>query len=264
MIDSLRLYLRFALASARCQLEYRASVVMLAAGQFFVTCIDFAGIWALFDRFRSIRGWQLAEVGLLYGMINLSFAIAEATARGFDTFETLVRSGDFDRILLRPRSPALQVAGRELQLFRAGRFTQGAVIFGWACWSLEIAWSPAKVLLAAAAIVGGACVFAGLFVLQATLSFWSTSTLELLNTVTYGGVETAQYPLDVYRPWFRRFFTLVVPLACANYLPAQAILERPGTTPWVPWVAPLFGVLFLLASLRAWNYGVRHYRSTGS
>jgi ABC-2 type transport system permease protein len=88
-----------------------------------------------------------------------------------------------------------------------------------------------------------------------------------MNTVTYGGVETAQYPLTVYRPWFRQFFTWAVPLACAAYFPAHAILGRPdvlGTPPLWHWLSPLVGFLFLLITLQVWRLGVRKYRSTGS
>src|SRR5262245_11977613 len=111
MTNALHLYLRYLGISVRSQMEYRASFVMMTLGQFALTGIEFLGIWALFDRFKSLRGWSLAEVALLYGMVNLAFALGEGIARGFDTFPNLVKTGDFDRLLLRPRSTALQVAG---------------------------------------------------------------------------------------------------------------------------------------------------------
>jgi len=248
-------------------MQYRASFMMLSAGYLFITGIDFIGIWVLFDRFGGIRGWTLAEVALLYGMANVAFAIAEAASRGFDTFGTMVRSGDFDRLLLRPRSTALQVAGQELHLRRIGRFLQGLTVLLWATSALDVAWSPAKVALAIVAVLGGACLFYGLFILQATMAFWTTETLEIMNSLTNGGVFAAQYPLTVYRTWFRRFFTAVVPLACINYFPALAILERTdplGTPVFFQWTAPLIGVVFLIVTLQVWKVGVRHYRSTGS
>ena len=104
-------------------------------------------------------------------------------------------------------------------------------------------------------------------ILQATLAFWTTEGLEIMNTLTYGGVETAQYPLSIYRTWFRRFFTFVVPLACVSYYPALAILERTdplGSPSAFQWLAPLIGLLFLCLCLHVWRIGVRHYRSTGS
>jgi len=267
MLDALRLYFRYVGISVRSQLQYRASFVMLSIGQFAATGIEFFGVWALFARFGSVKGWELPEVALFYGTINIAFAIADAASRGFDLFGNMVKSGDFDRLLLRPRSTALQLAGQELTLRRIGRLTQGLIVLLWAASTLRIAWSPAKVALLVAAVSGGACLFGGILVLQATLAFWTTDTLEIVNTVTYGGVETAQYPLTIYRPWFRRFFTVVIPLACVNYFPSLAILGKPdplGTPAVFQWLSPAVGVLFLVAALQIWKIGVRHYHSTGS
>ena len=267
MLDSLRLYLRYVGTSLRAQMQYRASFVLYAFSHFLATGVEFLAIWALFDRFGSLEQWSLAEVALFYGMVSVAFALAEAVARGFDLFPGMVRTGEFDRVLLRPRSTVLQLAGRELQLMRIGRFSQGLIVLLWAASALDVAWTPAKVALAIAAMLGGACIFSGIFVLQATMAFWTIETLEIANTVTYGGVEAAQFPLTIYKPWFRRFFTFVIPLATINYFPAHAILGRAdvlGSPAAVHWLAPLVGVGFLLVSLQVWRFGIRHYRSTGS
>ena len=268
MLDAIRLYFRYAGISVRGQMQYRASFLMQALGHFLTTCIEILGIWVLFDRFGSLRDWQLAEVALFYGLINVAFALSECFGRGFDTFANMVKSGDFDRLLLRPRSAALQVAAREIQLFRVGRFAQGLIVLIWSAAALNVHWTLARVALTVFAVVGGACMFVGLFVLQATLAFWTTETLEMMNTVTYGGGETGQYPIAIYRPWFRKFFTFVVPLACISYFPALAILDRTdrvdASGAWFHWWAPLIGVLFLAVSFQIWRFGVRHYRSTGS
>ncbi|MBN1509307.1 MAG: ABC-2 family transporter protein [Sedimentisphaerales bacterium] len=118
------------------------------------------------------------------------------------------------------------------------------------------------------AVVSSARMFIGLFVLQATVTFWTVESLEVMNIVTYSGSETGSYPLTIYRPWFRMIFIFVVPLACVTYFPALAILGRKGTIigspAWFHWAAPALGVVFLLVSLQVWKFGVRHYRSTGS
>ena len=104
-------------------------------------------------------------------------------------------------------------------------------------------------------------------VVQATMAFWTVETLEIMNSFTYGGEYAAEYPLSIYRPWFRRFFTFIIPLACANYFPALAILGKsdPMRAPIaLQWLAPLAGPAFLIFALQLWKIGVRHYRSTGS
>ena len=57
------------------------------------------------------------------------------------------------------------------------------------------------------------------------MSFWTTESLEVMNMLTYGGVETAQYPIAVYQKYFQRFFTFVVPLAMVTYFPILAVLD---------------------------------------
>jgi len=266
-LSDLRLYLCYLGISIRGQMQYRASFIMLTAGLFLTMTAEFMAVWALFDRFGSLRGWTLYEIMLFYGMINISFALAEAGARGFDTFAVMVRSGTFDRVLLRPRSSALQIAGQELQLVRIGRLAQGLTILGIGSSMLSIVWNIGKVLLLLWAVVGGACLFAGLFILQATLCFWTTESLEVMNTLTYGGTETAQYPVTIYRDWFRKLFTYGVPLAAVTYYPALVILGREdplGSSRLFQTFAPGIGLLFFIGALQVWKIGVRHYRSTGS
>lgn len=266
--ESLSLFGRYALVSLRGQMQYRASFLLWSFAQFLGVGIEFLGMWALFHRFGGIGGWSLPRVALLYGIAHVAFAVAEAFGRGFDTFSGLVKAGDFDRLLLRPRSTALQVAGSEFQFLRIGRLANGLLALGWGASAAGVAWDVPRVLLLVGAVLGGACVFYGLFVLQATLCFWTVESLEIMNTVTYGGTEAAQYPLTVYRPWLRRFFTFVVPLACMNYVPAAALFGDTATVMGIPplaqWGAPLVGVAFLLLSLRVWRLGERRYHSTGS
>ncbi len=258
---------RLVAASVRSQLQYRASFLMLSLGHFLLTGIEFLGIALLFERFGSIRGFALPEVALLYGMVNVSFALADATSTGFDRFGETLKAGDFDRILLRPLPAPLQLAGAELTLRRVGRLAQGLLVLGFASRSLAIAWTPERILLLGASLLGGALLFYGILVLQATLAFWTVESLEAMNVFTYGGVECLQYPLSIYRPGFRTFFVYGIPLACVNWFPALGILGRQdplGHGAWMPWISPLVCLGFLILSLAAFERGVRRYASTGS
>ena len=265
MLNAIALYARYVSLSMHSQMQYRASYALATLASLMITVIEFLGIWMLFDRFGSLDGWRLDEVALFYGMTQVAFGLSEGIGRGFGTFDAMVKSGDFDRLLVRPRSTALQVAAREMQAMRLGRVIQGLAVLIWAAHALDVQWTPARVALVPLTVIGGTCMFVGLFVLEATLAFWSTQSLEVVNCTTYGGIYAAQYPLSVYSRWFRRFFTFVVPLACIGYFPGLVILGRvDGPAAVLGGLAPLAGVAFLLLALRVWRLGVRHYRSTGS
>ncbi|MCB1692297.1 MAG: ABC-2 family transporter protein [Pseudomonadales bacterium] len=265
----LGLYWRLILASMTSQMQYKASFILSSLGQFAATAVEIAGVWALFSRFGNLEHWNIAEVCMFYGLVNVSFAISDAIGTGFDQFGALyVKTGHFDRLLLRPRSIFLQLIGHEFALRRVGRFSQGLAVLAWSIVTLEIDFTAYQVFMMLVTIVTSVCFFLGLFILQATLSFWSVETLEIMNTLTYGGVECAQYPMAIYEGWFRRIFTFVIPLACISYFPVIAVLgidDPLGSSRLFQTLVPLSGPLFLGISIVLFQrVGVRHYTSTGS
>ena len=266
LVDSIKMYLLYAKACIRSKLQYRASFIMLSVGQFVTLFMEFFAVSLMFQRFGNLRGWSLPEVASLYGVTHISFSLAEGLGRGFDQFSGLIREGGFDRLLVRPRNVTLQVAGSAYD-GRIGRLATGSIALGWAVLHAHISWNVQHFLLLASMILGATCLFYGLFVFQATLCFWTVESLEVMNAVTYGGTETGQYPLSIYRPWFRNLFTYVIPLGCVIFLPATLLLGRSNET-LIPspllWIAPFVGVGFLLITMKFWNYGVSHYCSTGS
>jgi ABC-2 type transport system permease protein len=266
-MSSLRLWLHFVAVSIKSQAQYPMSAVLLAVGQFLATVIEIVAVWALFDRFGSVRGWTFAEVAVFYGMVHVMFGASALLTRGVEDIGTeFVRTGTFDRLLLRPRSVMLQLIGHDFRLGRFGRLAQGMMVLLIGTQLAEIDWSVSDVLLMLWAIAGGIALFFGLFVLQATMSFWTIESLEVVHVLTYGGVQAAQYPLSLYNDWLRSLLTFVVPLACVAYYPVLTLLDRPdplGGPVWLGYVAPLAGFAFGALSLVAWRFGIRHYTSAG-
>jgi len=267
-MNGFELYLAYIRNGLRGQMLYPTAFMLRLGSQFLITITEFGGLWALFARFHHIRGWNFPEIALFYGVVSVAFALSDTTARGFDMFgPQFVKTGDFDRVLLRPRPATLQLMGFEFGFTSLGRFLQGLFALGVGVALLHIEWTFLKVLLLAWAVAGGLALFYGILLLQATLSFWTVESLEIVNTLTYGGIEAAQYPLDIYAAWFRRFLIFVVPLGCVIYFPVAAVLDRSdvaGIAPWVGAVTPLAGLAFLLVAFAAWGIGIRHYTSTGS
>jgi ABC-2 type transport system permease protein len=267
-VNHLSLYCRYIGVSFRGQMQYRMSFLMSATGQLISTFIEVAAIWALFSRFGNLEFWRLEEVCLFYGVVNISFALADAVSTGFDVFgPQYIKTGNFDRLLLRPRPIVLQLLGHELALRRAGRLIQGLAVFLWGASQLNLDWSLMNYLLLVFTILGGMALFSGLLVFQATLSIWTVESLEIMNTLTYGGVQTAQYPLSIYESWFRKFFTFIVPLACISYFPVIALMDKQdplGSTYLLQVMSPIMGFVFLGCALTFFQFGVRKYTSTGS
>ncbi len=264
MLEAIRLYFRLIGIAIKSQMQYRASFLMLSVTHFLSTFIDIFGIWVLFDRFKMVQGWTLAELALIYGIMHMGFAAAEASARGFDSFSQMVKHGEFDRVLLRPRSPLLQIATHDFQTMRIGRFLQGWVVLLWSCRELQLPLFSSQGFMLVLAMIGTGSLFYALFIIQATLSFWTTETLELMNIATYGGLESGQYPLSIYNEGFRLFFTFIIPLGCVAYYPIAIMLRHQPQPFWMGFLFPLTGIVFLYCACQLWKLGVRRYHSAGS
>ena len=264
---ALHIYFRYVANSFHGQMQYRASFVMMSGGNFLYAATKFLALWIIFGRFGNIVGWSLHEVALLYGMVQVALAAADITTPGFRTFGELVRRGELDRLLLRPHSTALQLAAYRLDLSYIGSLLQGLAVLLWAILNLSISWTLSKLFILSLGILGGTFTFYGLYIIEATLSFWTTQSLEFMNSFTRGGAAAAQYPFKIYQVWFRRFFTFIVPVAFASYYPAMFILDRSDHLlhhTALIYCSPIVGFVFFTLCLQFWTFGVKHYCSTGS
>lgn len=261
------LILRFVTLHRRAQMAYPASFYMLTVSHFLGIAIEMLAILALFNRFGQLAGWSWNHLAILYGIMHMSFATAELSGRGFDTFSQIVRTGDFDRVLLRPYSPFLQVALREFQFMRLGRFIQGALVLIWGASTSHLISSDISlgtvVGLLFCCYVGTSCLFYGLFVIQATIAFWTIESLEMMHITTYGGLEAGQFPMSLYPQSLRIFFMWIIPVGSTTYLPIAMLTGYMPFFAPIAFLLPLLGVGFLLLSVCFWQLGVRHYSSTG-
>jgi ABC-2 type transport system permease protein len=266
-MSNIRIYFLFLASSVMSQMQYQASLLMLSLGQFMVTGIEFLVLLALFHRFDSLLSWSLAEVALFYGFIHVVFALADSLSRGFDLMPLLIKSGELDRMLLRPVPLILQVSSKEFTLRRVGRFFQGLIV-GIGAWiSLDIPYSVVNIILITWAGLSAFLLFQAIVILQATLCFWTTESIELGNLFTYGGVEAVQFPLSIYPLSIQRFFLFIVPLGAVSYFPLVYLIGNQytyGMPGWFAWITPLAGWIFWLFSLGIFSIGLRHYTSSGS
>jgi ABC-2 type transport system permease protein len=216
----------------------------------------------MFLRFDDLLGFSFSEVALCFGVTGAAFALAESFARGFDAFSGMVIHGDFDRVLLRPRSTIIQILGSKTDVTRIGRILVSLGILFAVIPMTDIAWDAPMVFTLVMMVIGGAVLFTSVFILGATVCFFTLEGLEVINIFTDGGRELASYPLTIYGRWVTRFFTFVIPYATMNYLPLLYLMGRAER--WPGMFMPVLGILFIVPCIAVWRIGIRHYTSSGS
>jgi len=262
--DWMKLYFKYISLLLKSHLQYKASFIMTAIGHFFAPFTFLAGIYLLFERFGSIQGWTLYEVLMCFAIVGACFAISTCFARGFDVFDSMIRTASFDRILVRPRGTILQILGSNFDLKRAGHLLQNMLVLAAAIALADIRWETAKVVMLFNMLIGGSLIFSGVYMLQATAAFWTVDALELANVFTHGIKEHASYPLSIFPRWITVIFTFIIPYGTINYLPLQYLLGKTGGNGWLYAFVPLIGALFIIPCILLWRIGVKKYSSAGS
>ena len=267
LVEGVRAYGLIVAMWLRSTMAYRASFVMTTVGNFVSTAFDFVTIMLMFAHVDVLGGFTLPEVALLYGTSATAFGLSDLVLGSMDRLGRRVRDGTLDTLLVRPVPVLAQVAADRFALRRLGRITQGLLVLGYALWTLDIDWSPLKVVMLPLMVLSGAAIFGAVFVAGAAFQFYVQDASEVQNAFTYGGTTLLQYPPSVFAKDLVRGVTFVVPLAFVSWLPALYVLDRdyPLDLPrWVAFLPPLVAVgCWVLAGL-AWRAGLRAYRSTGS
>ncbi|MFC8080339.1 ABC transporter permease [Streptomyces sp. NPDC057307] len=251
----------------RSTMTYRASFAMTAFGNFAVTAFDFLAILMMFSHVDRLGGYSLPEVAFLYGAAGASFGLADLVMGSTDRLGRRIRDGTLDTLLVRPVPVLAQVAADRFALRRLGRITQGLLVLGYALVTVDIAWTPLKVVMIPMMVLSGAVIFSAVFVAGAAFQFWAQDAAEVQNSFTYGGTTLLQYPPTVFAKDLVRGVTFVVPLAFVNWMPALYVMDRDdplGLPDWVAFLPPVVAVGCCVLAGLAWRAGLRGYRSTGS
>lgn len=258
-------YWRIAVLWMRASLAYPVSFWVLALTGLLTTGLDFIAIVFIFTTVDSLGGFSLEEIAFLYGASGLGLAVADLVVGNAERLGQLIRLGRLDTMMTRPVPLLVQVCAHEFALRRVARVLQAAVVFAWACWSVD--WTPSRVTVAAVMVASGSVIFFCLFIGLACIQFWTADSAEVANAFTYGGNALTQYPLTVYPSEVVKALTFVLPIAFVNWYPALYVLGRDdpfGLPPWLQHAAPLAAAASVAVCALAWRTGVRHYRSTGS
>ncbi|MEV0582858.1 ABC-2 family transporter protein [Nonomuraea sp. NPDC050310] len=259
---TLRLYWVLQRASVRGAMQYRANAYIgMLCGAVWQGA-GFAFIWVVMHTFPALGGWTLGEVAFLYGLRLTAHGVAMIPLFNVGSLEQLVREGTFDRYLLRPLDPLVQIMGSRLGLSQAGDLAVGVALLAVAGGTAGVEWTPGLVLFALTAIVGGALIEGAFYLGLSSLSLRLLDTFALRVFVDEMFSKFGSYPMKVFGGVTEWLLTFVLPVAFVAYLPAAVILDKFAHP--LAYASPLVGLALFWLAHRLWRGQLKHYQSVGS
>ncbi len=266
-MDTIRLYLRSMAMLIRVRMEYPLSFFVQTLAQFVMEGGEMLAVILIVDRFDTLRQWTGGDLYFFFGMMSVSFYLTEFLGRGVTgTFPSIVRSGQLDTLMLRPRGVLTQVLCSDIDPRRITCILVGGAALIMGSVRSHILWTPLKALALAEAVLFSVMLILGLFLIEAVFCIFSVKSVELVNALTYGGRSACQYPADIYPRPLRTLFTAAVPFALTLHVPGSYILDKPlyGWPAWTAFVCPLSGAAVFLLMAAVFRAALRRYTSTGS
>jgi len=266
-MNTLKLYCKSMVMLLKSQLQYPASFLMQTVAQLVMEAGEFLAVILIVDRFDRLNQWMPGDLFFFFGVMSVTFYLTEFFGRGVTgAFPGMVRMGELDTLLLRPRGVLTQVLCSAIDPRRVGCLAVGAAALVIGSRMAAVRWTAGKAFALAESVLFGGLLILGLFLIEAVFCIYSVKSVELVNALTYGGRSACQYPIDIYPRPLRLVFTVIAPFALVMHVPAAWILDKPlfGWPAWAALASPLTGAALFAVTYTLFRRAMRHYRSTGS
>src|SRR5437763_2832941 len=224
-------------------------VVFMALNNF--TCFIFW--WALMQHVTTLRGWQLGDIQMLFGMVAAAFGLTVTVAGGVRHLGRFIEDGDLDTLLTQPKPVLVNALGLRSQPSGFGDLVSGLIFI---VWSGQISWSRLPIVVVV--IAASAVIFVACGTVFFSLAFWlgrvetvATQLWELLVTFSL-------YPEPLFGGTLRLLLFTVLPAGFVGYLPVR-ILRAPSLANVTILMFVATGSLCLVVLI--FHLGLRRYGS---
>ena len=266
-MNTIHLYFKSMGMLLKCQLQYPASFIMQTLAQLVMECGEMLAVILVIDRFESLKQWSGGNLFFFFGLMSVSFYITEFFGRGVTgNFPSMVRSGQLDSLLLRPRGILTQVLCSGIDPRRITCIAVGVVSLILGSKMSGVTWSLLKILALIESVFMSCMLILGLFMIECIFCIHSVKSVELVNALTYGGRSACQYPIDIYPKPLKILFSVAAPFALTMHVPSAYILGKPlyDWPEWTVFLTPLSGAAVFFIMVMLFKRGMKFYRSTGS
>jgi ABC-2 type transport system permease protein len=237
--------------------QYRVNFVIQVFQSLLGLVTALAGLAVVFSYTDSLGGWSPDEVVALVGVYILVGGIIGVVIQpSMEEFIESVRQGTLDFTLTKPEEAQLLVSIQDVDIWEVLNILLGLGVIGVALGRLGETVGLAQAAAFGAMLLAGSAIIYAFWLTLATLSFWFLR-IENILVIFQSVYEAGRWPVTIYPGWLRFGLTLIVPVAFAVTVPAEALT---GRLDWPTALAALgLAALLLIVACVVWRIGLRRY-----
>jgi ABC-2 type transport system permease protein len=248
---------RFATAlvimSIRSAMAERASFVLRVALMAMNNAIFFTFWIVLLSRVPSIRGYELGDVAVLYGIVALAHGLAFFVAGGIQYLSRVIHDGELDALIAQPKPTLLYAIGLRSQPSGLGDVVSGIVML-----ALSGRVGVLGIPLVIAASLAGAIVLVSTAIVLHSAAFWLGRTDSASRQLYETTLMFSLYPDTLFTGPLRWILFTIIPAGFVGYLPAT-LIRAPNV--WTALNIALGVTAYGLLAVWVFQRGLRAYSS---
>jgi ABC-2 type transport system permease protein len=225
----------------------RAGLMALNNGIFFTFWI------VLLSRVPSVRGYELGDVAVLYGIVAVGHGLAVFLAGGLEQLARAIDDGELDSLLAQPKPTLLYALGMRSQPSGLGDLVSGLLMIGLS--GRVTLFSIPAILLAG---LVAASVLVSTSVILHSAAFWLGRTQTASRQLYEATLLFSLYPDTLFGGPVRLALFTIFPSAFVGYLPSRFVREPSLSTGALILTA---AVIYALAARQVFRLGLRSYSS---
>lgn len=256
------IFSQYASQYLKTRLTYRVDTVVEVISDLLLQAVNLIFILVVFGHTTLLGGWSREEIIFIYGFFLVPYAIFSSFFNIWDFNDRYIVKGEMDRILTRPIHSLFQIILERMELESLFGVITGLVIMFYAGSQLGLTVSWYDPLIFVVLVIGGSLIYASIFTMLASISFWSDSRTDIMPMM-YNIGNYGRYPVNIYNRIIRFVLTWILPFAFVGVYPSAYFL---GKEDWYVYafLTPIVGVVFFVIAILVWNKGVTKYRGAGN
>lgn len=246
----------------KIRLQYKISFIFSLIAQLIVVLLELFVIQSMFSKFKLLEEYNINELYLNFSIIWLGYSLAQSFGRGFDKFSNIIKNGNFDILLIRPQNIFIQIIGSDFYFEKFSRIISTLILFIYSSIKVVNNMSILKIYLLITMILGAFIISLAIFIIGASICFYTIEGLEFINIFSDGTKQLAQYPMNIYNKIIKKVFTFIIPITLINYYPIEYLSGRSNSIIYA--ITPTIACLSIIPAIALFKYGLKKYKSSGS
>lgn len=208
---------------------------------------------------QTVAGYNSGQIIFFFLTFNLIDTISQFFFREVYRFRTLIVSGDFDLVLVKPVNSLFRslMGGADfIDLITLPFLIWGVYHFG-SFLNPTLLLTTFYVLL----VLNGLLIATAFHILVLAMAI-ITSEIDHSIMIYRDITALARFPVDIYKEPLRGALTYLIPIGIMITLPGKALMGL--VSPVGVALSLMFGILCVIISLKFWNFALKKYTSASS